>query len=139
MEAYEPPHRTFEVEVPPDAKGPRFTIKFMNLASGMKEEEKFECLPLAPFSAHLNIFTAADRDESRAMIGRLSFITRVLTEDSRKRWNLLADDQTRLVDAPTITRAYDWLVEEYAKRPTRSLSGSAAGQRTTPDTSADGA
>ena len=91
--------------------------------------EEFECIPALPGKTLLSFAEASgseDGSESAKAINK--FFEKVLTEESYKRFDELAEDPKRLVTVETLADIVGWIVESYSNRPTQGSELSSTGE-----------
>lgn len=82
--------------------------------------EKFECRPSLQGKFLLNLVSESNSDDPAASAGVVQkFFDTVLIDESRERFNALADDPDRIVSVETLSEITSWLVEQYSARPTQ--------------------
>lgn len=91
--------------------------------------ETFECRPSLQGKFLLELVSESkSEDPSAAALVMQKFFDTVLTEESLKKFNNLAEDPNRIVSVETLSDITAWLVEEYSARPTRLPEPSPSGQ-----------
>jgi hypothetical protein len=116
-------HRDFTALAPPP-EAVSFTLSGTD-ATGHSWEEKFLCVArVAPQAmADLAMAMRVDMEGNRVWNASsvISFIRRALADDdSRQRWALLMNDNSRAVDLQDdLGPLLLWLAEEYTARPTQ--------------------
>lgn len=81
-------------------------------------DEEFECIPQIQGSVMLNLVAENSSDDSGATARVIStFFSKVLTDESYKRFDALINDKVKIVDVETLSEIVAWLIEEYTNRP----------------------
>jgi hypothetical protein len=81
--------------------------------------ETFECHPSLQGRFLLYLVSDSNSDYPAAAAAVVTkFFDTVLTEESAKRFNILANDPEKIVSVETLSSVTEWLVSEYAERPT---------------------
>jgi hypothetical protein len=80
--------------------------------------EEFECVPQVPGKLLLDL-VAAEGENSNANAAHMvtEFFSRVLVDESWKRFDALLNDKNRIVNVSTLADITTWLIEEYTNRP----------------------
>jgi len=80
--------------------------------------EEFNCLPQLQGKVLLEFVELANSENAgdSAKVTR-TFFTRVLDDESYKRFDLLLEDKEKIVSVETLSEIIGWLIEEYSKRP----------------------
>lgn len=91
--------------------------------------ETFNCRPSLQGKFLLDLIAESNSDDpaASALVVQKFFDT-VLVDESRERFNALADDPDRIVSVETLSEITAWLVEQYSARPTQQPEISASGQ-----------
>lgn len=120
-------HRAFDV-IPTTIDPPTFTLAGRH----------FTALAEPPGGAMADYFWLfTERIEVKAA-GLVRFIKGCLPDDSAEDFEATIHDKQTIVPMRLLSEIAQWLVEEYAARPTTPSSGSADGSAATSATSADG-
>lgn len=91
--------------------------------------EKFTAVPAIPGAKLLDFIADADSDDGgRASQALVDFMQGVIIEQDRDRFAALIRDEERVVEIETLAEICEWLVGEYAARPTESPKPPAAGR-----------
>lgn len=82
-------------------------------------KESFEAVPAVPGAALLDFIADADSDDGgRASQALVDFLEGAIVEDDKERFRDLIRDPKRLIEIETLAQICEWLVEQYATRPT---------------------
>ena len=94
------------------------------------DDNKFWAIGVAPASVLTNVGVIAGKDDAGAeVLGMLDeFFQTVLVDDSYALFSERLKSKTKPIPFTTMMEVFEWLVEEYAGRPTELPSGSPAGQ-----------
>lgn len=80
--------------------------------------ETFECLKAVPGKVLLDLVAKSrSQDAADAAETVTSFFSKVLTEDSYKRFDALIGDPNRIVTVETIGEITGWVIEQLGDRP----------------------
>ena len=91
--------------------------------------EKFTALPAIPGAKLLDFIRDADSgDGGRAAQALVDFLQDVIVEEDRDRFAELIRDERRPIEIALIAEICEWLVGEYAVRPTEAPKPSPAGR-----------
>lgn len=91
--------------------------------------ETFECHPSLQGKFLLNLISESNSEDPAASAAVVQkFFDTVLKEESREKFNALAEDPEKIVSVETLSEITAWLVEQYAARPTQPSEISAIGQ-----------
>lgn len=91
--------------------------------------EEFTAVPQVPGARLLDFIADADSgDGGRAAQALVDFLTGVIVEEDRERFVSLIHDPDKVVEIDTLAEICEWMVGEYAKRPTELSSPSSAGR-----------
>lgn len=94
--------------------------------------EAFTAKPAIPGALLLDFIADADSDDGgRAAQALIDFVTNVIVPDDRERFTQLVRDEERIVEIETLAEVVEFLVEEYASRPTESPADSSVGSAAT--------
>lgn len=81
--------------------------------------ETFNCIPSLPGKFLLDLVAESSSEDPASSAAVVSkFFNLVLADESRDRFNALAEDPTRIVPVETLSDITAWLVQEYTARPT---------------------
>jgi hypothetical protein len=95
-------------------------------------EQSFRCRPAIQGRMLIDLVSQADQENmAKAALAILAFMDRVLVEESRVRFKEMTDSDDYIVDMQTLSDVMEWLIEQYAGRPTEGSSDSSAGSETT--------
>jgi hypothetical protein len=87
--------------------------------------EEFECWPSLQGKVLLNLAAnSSEEDGASAARTMNEFFASALKPESLERFNTLLEAPEKIVSVETLANITTWLVEEYAGRPTKELSGS---------------
>jgi hypothetical protein len=94
-------------------------------------EEEFKCRPSIQGRTLIELVSQADQaDMAKAAGAILTFMDRVLVPSSRERFQEMTESDDRIVDMDTLSAVMEWLIEQYAGRPTEESSDSSDGPTT---------
>lgn len=98
---------------------------------GREWSESFTARPAIPGAILLDFIADADsNDGGRAAEALVTFMTDVLIEEDKNRFTDLIRDTDRIIEIELLGDICEWLVSEYASRPTEQSSTSVAGVST---------
>lgn len=114
------------------------STRFKDFGSPVAEEEPlsfslfgetFTCRPSLQGKFLLDLVSESSSDDPAAGAAVMQrFFDTVLVDDSRERFNALAEDPDRIVSVETLSEITAWLVEQYSARPTQQPEISPSGQ-----------
>lgn len=92
--------------------------------------EQFTAVPAIPGAKLLDFIADADSDDGgRASQALIDFMESVIVEDDRERFTTMIRDEARVIEIELLAEICEWLVGEYATRPTEPSKSSASGPR----------
>jgi len=92
--------------------------------------EEFTAVPAIPGAKLLDFIADADSDDGgRASQALIDFMESVIVPDDRERFSALIRDEDRVIEIELLAEICEWLVGEYAARPTESSKPSASGSK----------
>lgn len=90
--------------------------------------DSFTAVPAIPGAKLLDFIADADsNDGGRASQALVDFMESVIVPEDRERFTALIRDEDRVIEIELLAEICEWLVGEYAQRPTESPSASFAG------------
>jgi hypothetical protein len=111
------------------------TARFKDFGTGVDDQqvsdpisfklygEEFSCNPKIQGSVMLRLIAdSASQDASKSAAIVTDFFNKVLTEESKARFNALVESPDKIVSIDTLADITSWLVEEYSSRPTEQPS-----------------
>lgn len=91
--------------------------------------EEFECYPEMQGKTLLEfVRNSSSEDVSQSVKAITDFFNKVLTPESFKKFEELADDPNKIVSVSTLTEIVSWVMEQYADRPTQGSEHSSTGE-----------
>lgn len=91
-------------------------------------DEEFECYPQMQGKTLLNFVQKSNsEDVSDSAEAMNLFFEKVLTPDSYKRFEDLANDPNRIISVQTLADIVAWILEQYTDRPTEGSEHSPTG------------
>lgn len=98
-------------------------------AAGLGWTETFVAAPSIPGAMLLDFIADADSgDGGKAAQALVDFLAGVISPDDRDRFNELIRDPDKTVEIETLAEICEWLVGEYATRPTEPSRPSPTGR-----------
>jgi hypothetical protein len=86
--------------------------------SFMLHGESFECVKAVPGKVLLDLVASTRSQDAADAAGTVSsFFSKVLTEESYKRFDELLSDSNRVVTVDTIGEITGWIIEQLGDRP----------------------
>lgn len=110
------PHRSFDI-APTNSDPPTFSVV----------GREFKCLPDPPAGVMTDLVISADGTPSTQTAGLIGFIKGCLPDSEAEAFDLLIYDKDTVVPIETLMQIAEWLVEQYAQRPTTPPSSSPSG------------
>jgi hypothetical protein len=98
--------------------------------------QTFRCVSILPGSALVQIIETTESGNGVGVINEL--FRDAIVEEDQERFFALLDGKEFVVSIETLLEILQWLVEQYAQRPTKRPSSSEDGQSTTGLISEDG-
>lgn len=93
--------------------------------------ETFEAKAAIPGAKLLDFIADADSDDGgRASQALIDFMESCIVKNDRERFVALIRDEERIIEIETLAEICEWLVGEYAARPTESPTARFDGQST---------
>lgn len=91
--------------------------------------ETFSAVPAIPGAQLLDFISDADsNDGGRASQALIDFMQSVILDDDKERFAELIRDPDKVIEIELLAEICEWLVGEYAARPTEQPKRSAAGR-----------
>jgi hypothetical protein len=110
-------HRSFDVATPVD-DAVTFDINGVDIGKH-KWTESFTAVPAIPGAKLLDFISDADsNDGGRASQALVDFLEGVIVPEDRERFQEMIRDETKVIEIETLAAICEWLVEQYAVRPT---------------------
>lgn len=120
------PKRRFTVAERQRSEPIDFEVEYIEKGkNGAADETKVESFNCSPFAPGQLLFEAWDALTGKInAVGVSSFISQVVVEADRARFDRIIRDPLIAVEGQTLVDIADWLVGEYAMRPTEPPSPS---------------
>jgi hypothetical protein len=93
-------------------------------------DEEFHCRPALQGKMLLDLISRSTDPNDPAAAAKVvtDFFKQVLVQESYDRFEILTNDPEKIVDVEGLGEIVNWLVEQYAERPTTRSEVSSSGQ-----------